>query len=913
MADAGVSMVSKRLAPLIEEKVREEVCLLLNANNEAQNLSEKLKKISEVLADAERKGVADPKVKSWLEKLENISYDIDDVLDEWELENIRQKLEESEDGSHQSSDDSWEKKVCSFLESVCLCFKQTIQRRSIAKNMKGVNRRLDSIAQENEDEFKFIPNLDRNSGKDFQPNPSNSFVDVSKIHGRDIDKETLVTKLLSESSSRGDDDSVPIFSIVGAGGMGKTTVARFVFEDDRVKNYFKLLIWVGVPNPFDEIKIAKAILEITDKDSSSLCQPQALLQSIKKSVSGKKFLLVLDNVLDDNDTKWEHLTACLKSGAFGSKILVTTRNEKVTKITNTTYVHPLQPLSDLYCCQEMQGLPLAAKTMGGLLRYKASLQEWRDVLKSEMWELEDVRKNLFPVLTLSYNELHPVVKRCFSYCAIFPKGTIIHVDKLIRIWMAQGFLSSSGSSASEMEVAGRHYFEDLAMRSFFQDFSKDEREDRTITCKMHEIIHEFAQFLTEKECLIVKRVDGGAKVVSGQNARHLNIVEADGKINMGGPFLIWQTERLRSFFCSTKQIPSNLFSQLKRVRSLILSDCNLSDVPKEIGNLIHLRYLGLSNNPMKDLPETIYNLYYLQTLDITYCDSLSGLPAEGIHCLINLRHLLNYEASLDDFKLPQGFEKLTNLCTLDEFCASATGNRLGCLKDLNQLSGTLRIRINGDLDELEAGKADLISKEFIEVLRLNVRSAGTATLEALQPHPILRRLVFRGPHLPTWIITLTNLRSLTIEFEFLGNSGMASSWPPLGQLQHLEDLTVKGSGMKRVGHDFLGINTRAQSATSSIFPRLKTLTFTKCWIWEEWKDISQEQQKNTSISILPRLLKLQLYVCPALKALPYFLVHKASSLQRLHIYSCTYLKSRYSQGRGQDWTKLSHIPEVIFS
>ncbi|KAK4435986.1 putative disease resistance protein RGA3 [Sesamum alatum] len=918
MADAAVSMVLNRLGPMIEKKVREEVELLLNADTEAENLSEKLKKIHQVLADAEQKGVGDPKVKSWLKKLQDIAYEIDDVLDEWELETIGQKLGFA--NSHgSSSDNPWGIKVRSFLQSVCLYFKRTIQRRSVALSMREVNEKLDSIAQDNENEFKFIPNVER-VYKDFKPDLSTSFVEVSRIHGRDDDKETLMSRLLSESSGRGDDNGVQIISIVGTGGMGKTTLAQLLFSDDRVKSQFKLMIWVCVSDPFDEVKIAKAILEVIDKDSSSLSQPQTLLQSIVKSISGQKFLLVLDDVWEEDESKWEPLKVCLKSsGTLGSRILVTTRKERVARIMGSSYMHPLKPLSDSYCwsvlsqiafqyrkeadremlketgvkiAKKCKGLPLAAKTIGGLLCSKDSLQEWQNVLKSEMWELEKVRKDLFPYLMLSYNELHPTVKRCFSYCAVFPKDMHLNVNQLIRIWMAQGFLLSGGSTEIEMEVVGRQYFDDLAMRSFFQDFEKDEKQsNRIIWCKMHDIVHDFAQALTKNECLIVGSMDGGAQTESTQNARHLNILRANGTKNAAS-FAIWPMEKLRSCFCSTNEIAPNLISHLKRVRSLSLCACRLEDIPKEIGNLIHIRYLDLSFNPIKDLPETICDLYYLQTLGIENCDSLSGLPPQGIHKLINLRHLLNFGTSSSDFRFPEGFEKLTNLRTLEEFCTQTRGNKLGCLKDMNLLGGTLCIRIHNDLDELEAEKANLKHKEFIQELTLDLGLAQTEIIEALQPHQNLQILVFKGLHLPKWIITLTNLRRLTLNGALLKNPGMGDCWSPLGKLPLLENLRITRWEMKHVGHDFLGINKSTPLASSDglVFPKLERLTFDNCTRWEEWEDISEEQENSNIISILPRLQQLQLFRCPALKALPYRLLHKASSLERLDILDCENLK-----------------------
>ncbi|KAL0348714.1 UNVERIFIED_CONTAM: putative disease resistance protein RGA1 [Sesamum angustifolium] len=876
MADVCVSVVLKRLAPSIEDGIRKEITLLLNADKEAQSLSQKLKKIHEVLADAERKGVEDPRVKSWLHKLQNIAYDIDDALDEWELANIRQKLLQDDDAANSNSDiDSW-------------------------------RRRLDSIAQENENEFNFIPNLGRAAdSKKFKSNPSKSFVDVSKIHSRDHDKKTLVTKLLSKSrSGQGDDvhvDGVPVISIVGTGGMGKTALGQLVFNDDQVKNQFKLKIWVCVSDPFDEIKIAKAILEDTDRASSSLSEPQTLLKAVEKSISGQKFLLVLDDVWEEDDSKWESLKECLKSGDPGSRILVTTRKTRVAQIMGTTYRHTLEPLSDSYCwsvlsqlafqgrgvtdrempketgmeiAKKCKGLPLAAKTIGGLLLFKTSIQEWQEILDSKMWKLEKVRKDLFPLLTLSYNELHPAVKRCFSYCAIFPKDEWIYVDKLIRMWMAQGFLSSSGSSGRELERTGYDYFGDLAMRSFFQDFEKDREkvDNRIVRCKMHDIVHDFAQFLTNDECLIVERIKGGAQIVSAHDARHLNILQ-DERTSDSKPFSILRTENLRSCFCQTNEIPVNLLNSLKKVRSLSLRKCKLEDVPEEIGDLIGLRYLDLGQNPLKHLPETIYDLF------------------------------------------PQGFEKLTNLRTLRSFCVRGS-NKLEWLKELNQLGGSVRIEIDGNVDVVDAKKADLKSKKFILKLTLDVRGAQVQVIEeALQPHSNLQILYFQGQPLPKWILNLTNLRRLTLDNGIIQKSGVASySWPPLGKLPLLEYLEVEKLAMRHIGYDFLGITAASSESLSlSIYPELKTLIFRECRWWEEWEDISEEEENNTSISILPRLKLLELHGCPALIHLPHRLVRKvSSSIQHLFVMRCMFLKTRYNEKTGPDWTKVSHIPRVEF-
>ncbi|XP_075506695.1 putative disease resistance protein RGA4 [Primulina tabacum] len=742
MADAAVLMLLSRLAPKLEKVVREEARLALNPNDEAQKLSSKLKKIQQVLMDAEQKAIVDPKVRSWLDKLQDISYDIEEVLDKWDLYNLKQESRDASESSHQLH-----KKVSSFLQSGFYRFKQSVVRHPVARNIHKLNKRRDLISKENEDEFKFIPNLSRET-QDFLRIISTSIVDVSKVHGRDDDLKLLIKKLLPERGSVLEDD-IHIVSIVGAGGMGKTTLAQLAFNDNTMKDHFGIKIWVCVSHPFDEIKIAKAILEAVDRNSPNLSQFESLLQSIKDSISGKRFLLVLDDVWTEDDTMWKplHITL-MENGAPGSRILVTTRNRKVAEIMGSAQMQLLDPLSDPHCwsilsqiafdgrqegdcemlkeigremAQKCKGMPLAAKTLGGLLRFKSSPQEWKNVLKSKVWEMDEVRTNIFPFIALSYNELHPAVKRCFSYCAIFPKDFLINVDDLIRIWMAHGFLTSSGI-VGEMELKGREYFEDLAMRSFFQYFEFDASvgDNRVEWCKMHDLVHDFAQSLTNNECLIAQNDVETQNGVWDKNIRHLNLLKFEAKISMD-LFSHSQTRKLCSFMCTENEIPLFLFSHLKRVKLLNLNDCKLKDVPMEIGDLIHVRYLNLGRNSIEKLPESICDLYNLQTLNLTNCWSLHGLP-QGIQKLVNLRHLL-VEGTPSRFEFTQGLEKLVNLQTLDRFgCIRGYDNKLGYLKDLNQLGGSLTITIIF-LDDAydfvsEAKKADLKNKSFIQHLTL---------------------------------------------------------------------------------------------------------------------------------------------------------------------------------------------------
>ncbi|KAJ6373355.1 hypothetical protein OIU76_027652, partial [Salix suchowensis] len=171
-----------------------------------------------------------------------------------------------------------------------------------------------------------------------------SVIDAAEIKGRETDKGTIVKMLVSESSDQ--EPALRTISLVGMGGIGKTTLAQLVYNDHEVETYFGKRIWVCVSDPFDEIRIAKAIFIGLNESAQNLKELQALLNSIElqalleriqESIRGKRFLLVLDDVWNEDSTKWEQLKNSLKRGCLpGSRFLVTTRNTKVARIMGSS-------------------------------------------------------------------------------------------------------------------------------------------------------------------------------------------------------------------------------------------------------------------------------------------------------------------------------------------------------------------------------------------------------------------------------------------------------------------------------------------------------------------------------------------------------------------------------------------------
>ncbi|XP_061951358.1 putative disease resistance protein RGA3 [Populus nigra] len=920
MADALVSVVLEQLNSIIIQEVKREVRLVVGVKNEVKKLTSNFQAIQAVLANAEERQLKDQLVKHWLDQLKDVSYDMDDVLDEWGTEIAKSQ---SKVNQHPRKNT---RKVCSFMIFSCFRFREVGLRRDIALKIKELNERIDGIAiEKNMFDFKSLE-----AGiKQHEHHETASVIDVKDVKGREIDKDRVMKMLFSTESSQG--PALRTISLVGMGGIGKTTLAKLVYNDLKVETHFEKRIWVCVSDPFDEITIAKAILEDLKESTQNLNKLQTLVKHVQESIRGKKFLLVLDDVWNEDSTKWEQLKDSLKCGLPGSRILVTTRKKNVASSMGSSPIDTLElgllsidecwslfsqlayfeknsrereNLEDIgrEIAAKCKGLPLAAKSLGSLLRFKRSRTEWESVLNNNIWELKEAESNLLAPLWLSYHDLPSDMRRCFSYCAVFPKDFRFRRDTLIKLWMAQGFLRETRNK--KMEVMGHECFEALAARSFFQDFLKDEGDGNIYACKMHDMLHDFAQNLTKNECFSVD-IDGvsESKIDSfSRDARHSMVVFRNYDTDPL-PATIHSFKKLRSLIVDGRRPSSmnaalpKLIANLSCLRTLKLSSCGIEEVSSNIGKLIHLRHLDLCSNKIRELPEEMCELYNMLTLDVSLCDKLERLP-NNIGRLVKLRHLSVFN---NQFVKMRGFEGLSSLRELDDFHVSVSGevSNIGDLRNLNHLQGSLMIRWLGDVkDSDEVKKAELKSKKHLTNLGLIFESRtdrekinDDEVLEALEPPPNLESLMIRDYQgiIPVFPSCINKLRVV-----ILWNWRKIENLPPLGKLPSLEELTVYGMEcVGRVGREFLGLGVDSDisigemtSSSSNIiaFPKLKSLTFYGMVNWEEWEggEGGNEDKTNISIStiIMPSLRSLRIRDCPKLKALPDYVLH-STTLEQL--------------------------------
>ncbi|GAB2293379.1 hypothetical protein Dimus_027578 [Dionaea muscipula] len=972
MVDSVLYDLGKALATLAADKLKEEYTLLVGVPEEGEKLQRKLKKIKSALGDAEKRELMmEENVKSWLDDLKDVVYDIEDVLDDWTMEVISANYEgkPKHDQNEAASSDREENKVCSSscIPTPSSCFKpikKVKSRHDIARRIEEINGRLDEI-NKLKDEYK----LKSGRGSDqsvIAQRLTTSFGEVKDLDAQNIIKQKVIQELQPTQDTDGG-SKIQVTSLVGMGGIGKTTIAKIVYNDANVKSHFDKLMWVCVSHSFNKMLVSKEILNSLRGNKSSYPEVlQHVLEEIDKLIEGKRFLLVLDDVWTDNYRDWNDIMSSLSSCRPGSRVLVTTRKNEVARAMKSNAIVPVNELPEEECLSLFQhfafsgrgeserhnlesiahemakrckGLVLAVETLGRAMAFKSTKREWEFVLKSNLWNFEDEKTGLFPALSLSYIDLLSPIKRCFACCCVFQKDQVMSKRDLVWLWMGLGLL---GSKIGQMEIVGEEYFNILVARSFIKKIDETEEEVSfycEVKVKMHDIIHDFAQFLMKNEVLLFSE-DGEAinePILNKCSAkiRHLTMVSRRSQLPTVGKDDDLKHLRMLGIeapYCELSDI-GDVLSKLSCVRVLRIMSLNKNVVPSgSIGRLAHLRYVDFSGCfELKELPESICDLFYLQTLNISWCSGLKKLP-KRMGKLVNLRHLYN---SFSLGQLPKGMERLSSLQTLSyldvrerQLDINHELLGLGDLQNLNSLQGEfLLYGIEGGIVEVEeAEKAALQSKTGISSLTLwfanndradddeGVMNRRLKVLEALKPHKDLEALwidEYRGQRFASWIISckdwLSNVKSLKLD------SCQPNLLPPLGTLPSLVSLLIwEMRGVRSVGEEFLGIEESyiASSSSSShpafmaLFPKLKTLKFWGLDEWETWAD----PKHDDNVQIMPSLSTLVIKLCGKLKSLPRFLA--ATPIQKLKIIACPLIQGSIRDGSEEEYRWVSNIPCV---
>jgi len=642
MADGVVTFLLTNVTRLLED----ELTLLSGVEDKINSLCNELKFIDIFLKSSEGK-CSDKVVKELLCQIRDVAYKAEDVVDTY-IANITKHTTRNPLS-----------KLLHFKERFMVLHK--------------VNAEIETIKSRIEEIYKNKERYDIREGE-FQSEEAAAAESLRKRR-RDVEEEDVVglvqdssfviQQLIMETDSR-----QTVVSIIGMGGLGKTTLARKIYRNNRVNELFPSRAWGYVSNDYRPrelfLSLLKCLLSTPEyndlfkktTDGDGELSEEELKKKVAEVLKGKKYLVVLDDIWET--LVWDKVKGCFPDDKTGSRILITSRDKEVAHYIGTTSPYYLPFLNkdeswELFskkvfrgeeCPSNLEplgrsivescgGLPLAIVVLAGVVaRKEKSEREWKR-MKEVSWHLTQDKTQVMHILKLSYDSLPPRLKPCFLYFGIYPEDYEISARQLIQLWTAEGFIHSqeTGASKAELEDIGDYYLDELVDRSLVQVATR-RSDDGVKTCRIHDLFRDLC--ITESRCnkFLDVCTEVNIDALSLNNPRRLSLQCKVGSNICTKKFNQSYTRSL--FFFSeamhTRGIPKSiknarvLYSKSKGAMSYSLHGA--------FKTMIHLRYLRIDTG-VSHIPASIGNLRNLETLDVRYKETVSS----EIWKLKRLRHV----------------------------------------------------------------------------------------------------------------------------------------------------------------------------------------------------------------------------------------------------------------------------------
>ncbi|KAJ0018697.1 hypothetical protein Pint_11865 [Pistacia integerrima] len=638
MAESFPSVIATNILTEIAFLTSPQTRLSRDLPDEISELKTALLGIKKKLLNAEEQQSQYPKLQKSLADLSDLLYDAEDELCEF-----RFKVAKSRPGKSKGINFSWSSNCPDHkIKEI------TKKLRKLADNIKMSDVSIVSSS-------KMVIN--------------DNFLRTSEVIGRDDDKEKIINILKKQ------DENVSVLAIVGDRDIGKTTLAKLVYGDRRIDELFRLKMWIRVPADFDVPALIKETCTAATGENQAGLIPEQIRKKLLQALAGKKFLLVLDNVLDIifNDRWKDFKNLLVEKSAKGSKIVITTRmtNDQVSEKLGPLFSCDLGGLSEEVSLSFLKlatfidkadkknldlndiwkeivtrsgGVPLVVKILGILLYGNTKKDDWLRIM-NDIWGQNQEKNSIVSALKLSYARLPSHLRRCLAYCSLFPKGYSFNSDYLVCQWVMHGFLEPHNEIEHEKEKlvdVGLQYLEKLISLCFFQDVEYHECFFQDVEChdsyyifKINDIVHEAILKVAQNEFQIVDLNPNSVK----EDPRHLSFL-GFGKNNKEVSFT---SKKLRTVIMQStlsEGLIVTWISKFKYLRLLCLSDLQFEKLPDSVGKLKHLRCLDISqNSSLVELSEAVCKLLSLQTLILVSCSKLQKLPS-NMQSLTSLRTLI---------------------------------------------------------------------------------------------------------------------------------------------------------------------------------------------------------------------------------------------------------------------------------
>ncbi|KAL8509914.1 hypothetical protein ACS0TY_016943 [Phlomoides rotata] len=825
MAETAVSFVMDQVAMLLHEEQQ----LLGGIKREVESIQDEMGQMNEFLRVALEKDESNPNLKEWIRQLQEIAYDVEDVLDKYMLRLGRRRVSNGCSGGI--------KKVFSSITNLK-------EKHQIASEIQDIKFRLQNVTTGQQRYREMNAALNHVSSSvprtEFYGGRGDAlFLAEVDVVGIEKPKKQLLEWIHSM------DDGLEVISVVGIGGLGKTTLVKKVYDDESTKRHFNHHIWI-VASDYKDVKhmlanlIEKLVAEIKEPPPQNLggMNVDDMREFIYEFLKGKTYIICVDDVW--NISTWDAIKFALPKRGNHGCVVVATRFYSIANAacSETEHVYELKPLPtkesrELFykrafprnqcphylkefaekILKRCEGLPLAISVISGLLATKENrAEEWEMFERSLGHELigggslEILGKSLF---SLSYNDLPYYLKYCYLYLSIFIENGLLEKETIIRLWIGEGFVQPKNGKTTE-EVAV-DYLNDLFSRSLIH-VAKRNVDGRARAFRIHFLLRDYIISKSREHNIVT--ISNGGEMQWPSRIRRLAIQKNCSFSQETGNLDCLRSLLLLGFGNMELGIVNKVVGRCRLLKVLDLRGAPLETIPNEVFKLYHLKYLSLRSTMVQLIPKSIKYLENLETLDLKNC-KVTELPIEILK-LHKLRHLIvyryraiavlfdNIQSCTSPCDIGRNFPFLLKLSSID---ANESGgikivSEVGKLTQLRRL-GIAKLR-SGDGQELCSSIAKLTN---LRSLRIDsIGEDEKLDLDYSVNLQFLRTLILKGcmEKVPKWISCLNGLTTLGLFWSRLKGDPLSSlqDLPNLARLYihgaRVEGLRFKAHGFKKL-------------------------------------------------------------------------------------------------------------------